>query len=225
MVAACNAAGKPCIVATQMLESMTKNPRPTRAEVSDVTNAVYDGADAVMTSGETAKGKYPAETIAFMQNILVSAEEYYTDVNRHIHNMHPFNNDIPNTPTAVVAASAVTAANRTPDCQAIIVLNAQAPAHNTTNMNLASLVAAYRPTKVPIIAVCSTNKIARQLSLYRGIRPIIFDANNATDDAIICQKAKDLYQLESGKPLIIVADNSNGSKNNCSSIMKMGVVP
>jgi pyruvate kinase len=226
MIAYCNAAGKPVIVATQMLESMTKNPRPTRAEVADVTNAVYDGADAVMTSGETAKGKYPAETIRFMQTILLSTEQFLATtthiplVTKTASNPLLLRTDIPNTPSAVVAAAAVTAANKTPNCQAIVVLNAQAPVNNVDN--IATLVAAYRPLQVPIYAVCSTDKIARQLTLYRAIQPII--STSTIDAATAIQRAKELYNLQSGEPIIVVDATTVGSTTASTSLLQIDVV-
>ena len=168
MVAACNAAGKPVIVATQMLESMAKNPRPTRAEVSDVTNAVYDGADAVMTSGETAKGKYPDLTIKTMNEIILSAEQYaasgsLASLNSSVAPKSSSYIGDSNDPLSAVAEGAVVASSAN-DCKAILVF--------TEDGKLPSLVAAYRPT-CPIITFCPTSKVARQLILTRGIYPVV----------------------------------------------------
>ena len=173
MVAACNSVGKPVIVATQMLESMAKNPRPTRAEVSDVTNAVYDGADAVMTSGETAKGKYPNETIKMMTDIILSAEHFYASGSLdslYAPRSSLFTGDSSDPMTAV--AKGAVAASLTNDCKAILVF--------TETGKLPSLVAAFRPN-CPIVTFCPTSKVARQLILTRGVYPIV-GLQDTTDD-------------------------------------------
>jgi len=168
MIAACNIVGKPVIVATQMLESMAKNPRPTRAEVSDVTNAIYDGADAVMTSGETAKGKYPDLTIKTMNDIILSAEQYaasgsLASLSTSAESEKSSYIGDSNDPLSAAAEGAVVASSAN-DCKAILVI--------TENGKLPSLVAAYRPT-CPIISFCPTSKVARQLILTRGIYPVV----------------------------------------------------
>ncbi|KAG7346523.1 pyruvate kinase [Nitzschia inconspicua] len=167
MIAACNAVGKPVIVATQMLESMAKNPRPTRAEVSDVTNAVYDGADAVMTSGETAKGKYPNETIKMMNDIIFSAENYAASGSLgslYLHHSGDQSLYIGRKDAATAVAKGAVAASFANDCKAIIVL--------TDNGALPSLVSAFRPN-CPIVTFCPNSKMARQLILTRGIYPVV----------------------------------------------------
>lgn len=174
MVAACNAVGKPVIVATQMLESMAKNPRPTRAEVSDVTNAVYDGADAVMTSGETAKGKYPEETIQTMTDIILSAEDYYKSGSLDKLYLSPQVKYHPTIAESLAAtAKGAVVASAEHKCDAIIVV--------TENRDLPSLVAAFRPN-CHVVAFCPTGKIARQMILTRGIYPVVGLQNMENDN-------------------------------------------
>ena len=167
MIAACNAVGKPVIVATQMLESMAKNPRPTRAEVSDVTNAVYDGADAVMTSGETAKGKYPDETIKMMNDIIFSAEHYMSSGSLGSQYLQHSGDQalyIGRKDATTAVAKGAVAASGANDCKAILVF--------TDSGVLPSLVSAFRPN-CPIVTFCPNSKMARQLNLTRGIYPVV----------------------------------------------------
>lgn len=142
-----------------MLESMTINPRPTRAEVSDVGNAVIDGADCVMLSGETAKGKYPLECVGMMNQICREAERTLHFLN-FFHEVHSLNKHKHTNET--LAAAAVNASFEQV-VQALIVLSVSG--------NTARLVAKYRP-QCPIICVTTDQVTSRQLHLTRGVYPL-----------------------------------------------------
>jgi len=203
MVARCNAVGKPVIVATQMLESMAKNPRPTRAEVADVTNAIYDGADAVMTSGETAKGKYPVATIKMMNEIIRGAESFERDA--------PYLANIRRTDCSYFGVSQSTTAV----CKAAVAAaeeqNAAAIIVMTTQGRIPRIVAAHRP-HCPIVAFCPNYKVGRQLQIHRGVHPIVGSKGLEPHErpAAAVSDAKEMGVLRSGDNVVVVmADKSS----------------
>lgn len=159
MIRKCVMAGKPSVTATQMLESMINNPRPTRAEASDVANAIYDSTSAVMLSGETAIGKFPIEVVKVMKGIIEVAEsdfDYKTYFELHTKNVY---HDVPSAVTLATVKTAYSA-----NAQAIFVL--------TSNGNTARLVSRLRPS-VPIIAMTPHEKCYNQMGLNWGVIPYL----------------------------------------------------
>ncbi|MCO6537261.1 MULTISPECIES: pyruvate kinase PykF [Gilliamella] len=166
MIKKCNKASKPVITATQMLDSMIKNPRPTRAEAGDVANAIIDGTDAVMLSGESAKGKYPLETVNVMATICNRTD------NTIPASLELTSKEEKLSITSAVCCGAVEIAER---------LNAPLIVVATRSGKSAREVRHYFP-RARILALSSSQKTVNQLAVTKGVEPILIDSINSTDD-------------------------------------------
>jgi pyruvate kinase len=163
----CNRAGKPVITATQMLDSMIRNPRPTRAETSDVANAIIDGTDAIMLSAETASGDFPIESVETMVRIAKDVE------NADLHVVDSQFSAITTTAQAVAEAS----------CRTAVTLKAKAIAVFTRSGSTATLMSKFRPT-TPIIAFTTSLEVRRRLSIYWGVQCTEIGIMENTDQQI-----------------------------------------
>ncbi len=165
----CNAAYKPVITATQMLDSMIRNPRPTRAEVTDVANAIYDGTDVVMLSGESANGKYPLEAVKMMAKIAETKETNIASRNAEYANLHSKRS----ISSAVVNAAVQTAEN----------LGAKAIVCPTISGFTARLTSKLKPS-VEIIGCTPYENVMRKMQIYYGVRPLKSAVEKSTDNII-----------------------------------------
>jgi len=199
----CNIAGKPVITATQMLESMMNNPRPTRAEVADVSNAVYDGTDCVMLSGETAAGKYPVESVVIMRKICRETEKtlsyrnIYTSLRKMVHQMKEWS------PLTTITDSVASSAVKTSwDLNASLIIAL------TESGSTSRLVSKYRP-HVAILCVTPHPKTARQALVSKGIIPFIAEKfnvpNNEKQIQVAIEWAKERGLVLEGEIIVIVA--------------------
>ncbi|KAK3346581.1 pyruvate kinase [Lasiosphaeria hispida] len=213
IIAMCNVAGKPAICATQMLESMIKNPRPTRAEISDVGNAVTDGADCVMLSGETAKGSYPNEAVREMSETCLKAENTIPYVN-HFEELCT----LAKRPVSIVESCAMSAVRASLD------LNASAIFVLSTSGDSARLLSKYRPV-CPIIMITRNPSASRYGHLYRGVYPFLFPEAKPDFTKVNWQEdvdrrikwglshAIDLNILTSGETVVVVQGWKGGMGN------------
>lgn len=168
----CNLAGKPVITATQMLESMINNPRPTRAETSDVANAILDGTDAIMLSAETASGQYPVEAVLLMDRIAKDIEGNST---LRVKNISPTADNEGKVDLSESIGHAASQISMQVGAKAILAF--------TQTGNTAALVAKYRPP-IPIYAVTPSLTVCRQLALLSGVKSLLVDSQGDTESQI-----------------------------------------
>lgn len=194
----CNASYKPVITATQMLDSMIRNPRPTRAEVTDVANAIYDGTDVVMLSGETANGKYPLEALKMMVKIAESTEQDLIGRGLNYSNLHSKRS----ISSAVANAAVQTAAN----------LNAKAIVCPTISGFTARLTSKLKPEAL-IIGCSPYEPVLRKMQIYWGVKPIKTAVEKSTDKIIehALQASENAGYLSEGDIAIVSAGIATNS--------------
>ena len=212
----CNMNFKTVITATQMLDSMMRNPRPTRAEVTDVANAVYDGTDAVMLSGETAQGKYPLEALQMMVHIIQNTEQHLDYEGM----LEKTGGHLKSGVSSAIGYSSVLAASN---------LNAKCIITPSVSGATARVVSNLRPRQV-ILGVTPNERTLRRMSIYWGVKPIKSQAFNTTDD--ICDGAIELAKVkqfvETGEVVVITAGipspNVKKERSATSNMMRIATV-
>jgi pyruvate kinase len=206
MIKKCREHGKIAIVATEMLESMKKNARPTRAEISDVANAVLDGADAVMLSGESTVGKYPAETVKFMADICEATENQADFTGKF--NYKKYFGATQTISTCVVESSKL--------------MNSKLIVAATVSGFTARKISNLKP-KCLILATCPTEEIGRRLTLNWGVYPAIVPILGTTDEVISesIAKAKEFMPLEKGDTVIVTGGFPNTGVKKTTNLMKI----
>ncbi len=209
----CRAVGKPVITATQMLDSMIHNPRPTRAETSDVANAVLDGTDAVMLSGETAAGKYPMEAVTVMDRICRKIEERRIQLYNSMDYKKPEQRD-----KQIIESLAHTCVLLSEKAESAIISTI------THSGNTARRIAKYRP-KVPIFAFTESQKVRRQLNLVWGVRSIrlreLFDTDKSVK--IMEDYLKDNGQVKTGDR-VVIATGMPTSQRGRTNMVKISII-
>lgn len=204
----CKAAGKTVITATQMLDSMIRNSLPTRAEASDICNAIFDGTDAIMLSGESASGNFPKEAAQTMARIAQEAEANLA-YDHLMYNPQGF------CPTEYADAISFST------CRTALSLNAKAIVAATKSGSTAKLLSKYRP-KSPIIAITPYEEVRRGLALTFGVLPKKCEMFNTTED-ILMEAKKTVYDLDLGRKGddIIVAAGMPTTQSGCTNMMKI----
>lgn len=197
LITKCRMLGKRVITATEMLESMINNPRPTRAEISDVANAVYDGSSAVMLSGETAMGKYPVLTVETMSKIIEKTESY-------------INYDTLFSSAGFTIRNAVDAISHSTACMAIDI-HAKAIVVCSISGITARMVSRFR-APVDIIGMTTSEHTWRKLALSWGVTPVMCEVVNSTDVLFYManKAAKHTFKLKKGDKIVITGGITNG---------------